>query len=337
MTTAIVFNQPEPGKPDSEDVLHEVAFVESSLTALGHTTVRIPAEGGLEGMHRIIQQLRECEAHVIFNLVESLGDCARLHPAAAALFDIGGIPFTGSSYEALHLSTDKAACKSIMQTSGIPTPAWALYPAADTETIWRDVAARTACIAKPLWEDASIGITDDSVFLSPEALRTGLPIMHNQYGTLLVERFAHGREFNVSIIEGNDGTPRALPVAEMCYRDWPEGKPQIVNYQAKWDPASFEFNNTIREFPDEPKLMASIQSVALASWHAFGLRGYARIDIRLDGSGTPLVMEINANPCISPDSGFIATALKAGLTPEALVGGIVEAALAHGKRICLTQ
>ena len=45
----------------------------------------------------------------------------------------------------------------------------------------------------------------------------------------------------------------------------------------------------------------------------FGLGGYARVDFRVDKEGNPWVLEINANPCISPDSGFVAAADRAGI------------------------
>jgi D-alanine-D-alanine ligase len=48
-------------------------------------------------------------------------------------------------------------------------------------------------------------------------------------------------------------------------------------------------------------------------WLLFGLRGYARIDFRVDRQGKPWVLEINANPCLSPDAGFAAALHDAGI------------------------
>jgi D-alanine-D-alanine ligase len=54
------------------------------------------------------------------------------------------------------------------------------------------------------------------------------------------------------------------------------------------------------------------------------LNGYARVDFRVDREGRPFVLEINANPCIAPDSGFIAAAVKSGMSFPDVVGRIVE-------------
>ena len=58
----------------------------------------------------------------------------------------------------------------------------------------------------------------------------------------------------------------------------------------------------------------------------FGLSGYARVDFRVDGAGEPFVLEVNANPCLSPDAGFAAAATQAGLNYRHVVQQILEAA-----------
>jgi D-alanine-D-alanine ligase len=59
--------------------------------------------------------------------------------------------------------------------------------------------------------------------------------------------------------------------------------------------------------------------MALRCWKLFDLKGYARVDFRVDQEGRPWILEVNANPCLSPDAGFSAAALRAGLTfPDVL-------------------
>jgi D-alanine-D-alanine ligase len=62
-------------------------------------------------------------------------------------------------------------------------------------------------------------------------------------------------------------------------------------------------------------------------WSLFSLRGYARVDFRIDESGKPWVLEINPNCCIAPDAGFAAAAERAGLSYADLIGRVAEAAL----------
>ena len=324
---ALTYNRPNPVRADSEDVLIEAAFVEKALRKRGHSVHRVICDNGLEGIAVLADRLHVVsKGGVVFNLIESLGNNPRLYPASAALFDIAGLRYTGSSYEALVLTTDKAVSKSILLSRGIPTPEWAVYPEKDAEACWNTVAAGKACIAKPLWEDASVGITDASVFRESRLLKEGLVLMYQEHGDLLIEKFLDGSEYNISILEDRRGNPMVLPIAEMSFDLWPEGKPRIVNYEAKWNPGSFEYQNTRRTFLKDSEFSDSLSQLAVSVWKAFRLNGYARVDIRTDTYGKPHVIEINANPCISPDSGFVAAAIKAGLSPDALIGAIVEAA-----------
>jgi len=62
----------------------------------------------------------------------------------------------------------------------------------------------------------------------------------------------------------------------------------------------------------------------LQTWDLFGLKGYARIDLRVDENGNPWILEINANPCLSPDAGFYAATQKAGYLFPAVMNRIIE-------------
>jgi D-alanine-D-alanine ligase len=91
--------------------------------------------------------------------------------------------------------------------------------------------------------------------------------------------------------------------------------PKIVDFKAKWEMDSFEFVNTVREFPGtslDPEFLRSLKKTARACWDLFDLKGYARVDVRADSNGNIFVIEINANPCISPDGGFVAATRQAG-------------------------
>ena len=126
---------------------------------------------------------------------------------------------------------------------------------------------------------------------------------------------------------GNGGQPVVLPIAEIKFIDFPVEKPKIVGYRAKWDEDSFEFKNTVRHFVDEKKeetLSNQIKQICLKCWEVFDLRGYARVDFRMDENGRLYVLEINANPCISADSGFVAAANKMGLRTKEIVNFIIK-------------
>src|SRR5439155_15811870 len=86
-------------------------------------------------------------------------------------------------------------------------------------------------------------------------------------------------------------------------------------------PRSFDFS------ADDQPLLYRLRAMALEIWQLFGLRGYARIDFRVDDRGQPWVLEINANPCLSPDAGFAGALAKAEIPFEGAVEWIVADAL----------
>jgi D-alanine-D-alanine ligase len=119
-----------------------------------------------------------------------------------------------------------------------------------------------------------------------------------------------------------------LPIAEIVFEGLDE--PQIVGYDAKWTPSSQAYIGTPRRFgverEDKP-LAAELSKLALACWTLFGLSGYARVDFRVDAQGHAFILEVNVNPCLSPDAGFAAAAAEAGLSYPDLIGRIVAVSL----------
>jgi D-alanine-D-alanine ligase len=135
-----------------------------------------------------------------------------------------------------------------------------------------------------------------------------------------------GREFNLSVLAGPDG-PEVLPAAEIDFSAFPPGKPRIVGQRAKWAEASFEFQKTPRRFdftPGDASLLNQLRRLAREAWQLFALGGYARVDFRVDDAGQPWILEINANPCLSPDAGFAGALVQASIPFSQAVARILE-------------
>lgn len=305
--------------PDEQDVLIEVETARAALAALGYMPVAVPMTLDLEAARARLLHLKPA---FVFNLVESVDGQGRLIHLAAALLDALGIPYTGAGHDAVFLTSKKTLAKRLLDQAGLPTAPWWEPPA--------DFSGRPGFpgpyIVKSVWEHASIGIGDDSITGDPGRLPAIVRKRQRRHGgDWFVEQFIEGREFNVALLGGPAG-PRVLPPAEMTFVGFPPGKPRIVDYAAKWHEDSFEYNNTIRRFdfgPEDAALLESLQDIALRCWRLFGLTGYARVDFRVDAAGVPYVLEINVNPCLSPDAGFAAAAAQAGLERDAVVAHIV--------------
>jgi len=121
--------------------------------------------------------------------------------------------------------------------------------------------------------------------------------------------------------------PEVLPPAEIRFEAYPPGKVRVVGYRSKWKEGSFEFANTPRSFDfpaRDAALLADLRELALRCWRLFDLKGYARVDFRVDKEGRPWILEVNANPCLSPDAGFFAAALRADLDFPAVLTRIIQ-------------
>jgi len=318
MRVAVVHNAvADMGAPDEKDVLVQVESVCRALTSFGHTTDRIACTLDLD---RVCRRLEAFCPDVVFNLVESLGGTGRLIHLVPFLLDALRLPYTGSPAEAILMTSNKVTAKRHMVLRGLPTPAWlGPYPDSGRGTHRlsdRDVSGAT-WIIKSVWEHASMGLDETGVVRGKNAGEI-VALLHRRAGDLggacFAEHFIDGREFNLSLLGGTPGEPVALPPAEIVFEDYEEQKPRIVDYQAKWDETSFAFHHTPRRFEfveEDADLLAVLRESALACWKAFGLRGYARVDYRVDPDGRPWILEVNANPCLSPDAGF-AAALSQG-------------------------
>jgi D-alanine-D-alanine ligase-like ATP-grasp enzyme/ribosomal protein S18 acetylase RimI-like enzyme len=328
--------------PDEQDVLQQVDAVGRSLVRLGH---RVEVHACTLDLESLDAALNTVKSDLVFNLVEAVAGAGRLIYLPPALLDARQRPYTGSSAEALFLTSHKILAKERMREAELPTPLWASMGSRDTRgrpAEGKDARSSNAggrrhtWLVKSVWEHASLGMDDTClVRAATPAMAAGrlAPFAERMGGECFAEEFIDGREFNVGLLAGPDG-PEVLPPAEIVFADFPTDKPRIIGYQAKWATDSFEFQHTARRFAFEAAdtaLLEEMKRLALQCWDAFGLAGYARVDFRVDSEGNPWILEVNANPCLSPDAGFAAMIERAGLTYDKAVERILAEALTHNR------
>ena len=311
--------------PDELDVLVQVEAVGEALIALGHTVEPWGCDLDLESL---AFSLSGASPDLVFNLVEGLEGHGRLIHVAPGVLEALRVPVAGCPAEAIFLTSHKVLAKGLLRQAGLPTPDWLGDGLADAAADPGPGAA-LRWIVKSVWEDASIGMDDSAVVDGgPTAARAELRHRAGRPGSpWFAEAFVEGREFNLGLLDGPDG-PTVLPPAEMTFEDFPEGKPRIVGYAAKWHEDSFEYSHTVRSFdlpPQDAALVAEMSRQALACWRLFRLRGWARVDFRVDAAGRPFILEVNANPCLSPDAGFAAGLERAGIPYAEAIARIAAA------------
>lgn len=304
---------------DERDVLTQRDVVVSALKHIGYDVATLPCSLNLEA---IPEKIEEYCPDVVFNLIESLGRTDRLMPIVPLLLDALDVPYTGASSEAILATSSKSRAKMRLRDAGLPTPDWISIDHPVRMTRQSQVSQ---WIIKPIWEHASLDM-DDNAIVDHEAVIAELALRNGRSKhPLFAERFIEGREFNLSLLAGE-----VLPPAEIEFASFPEGKPRIVGHKAKWDEGSFEYQQTPRRF-DFPaadgKLLETLAHLAKKCWEVFHLRGFARVDFRVDSDGKPWILEVNVNPCLSPDAGFAAALNQASLPFPTAIKRILDEAL----------
>ncbi len=326
MKKAVILHSDVPpnASEDELDCLRQADTIAAALRELGYDPVLMPF---VLDLNQTIQALNALQPEFVFNLVETINGKGSLIHFAPALLDYLNIPYTGCGTDAMFLASNKPLTKEIMQSAVISTPAWI-----SSTGVYSGVAPSSTYLLKASWEDASVGLDENSIFQLTDTTDV-VALMNARKKSIGVPCFAEayidGREFNMALIAGKSGV-QALPPAEMQFIGYAPGKLKLLDYSAKWVEGTFEYENTSRTMdfsPEDDQLISDLQDIAKRCWNLFGLRGYARVDFRIDKNGKPWVLEINANPCLSLEAGFAFAVERAALKYSEAIELIVHDAL----------
>lgn len=310
----------EDSKKDELDVLEQVDVVKNALRKKGYEVLQLSVSLKLD---ELLKKIGEIKPDVIFNLVETIQKTGEILYIVPAMLQHLNIPYTGALVEGLFITTSKLLTKKMLRWNNIPTADWI-----EMDHLHM-IDPEKRYILKPIWEDGSLGIEEENVFYGNDInYIKGL----SKYSSrkYFIEEYIDGREFNISVWEGKAEKPDVLPHAEMKFINYPEGKPKVMGFTGKWTEDAFEYVNTVRTFRTKKadrELHMKLDRIVEDCWKIFMLKGYARVDMRVDTSGNIFVLEVNANPCITEDSGFYAAALKAGYTFPDVIHHVVQKAL----------
>lgn len=275
----------------------------------------------------LFEKLRGDKSNIdlVFNLCDDgFFSNPELEPHLPAMLDVLNIPYTGGGYFTLALTLKKDIVKKILAYHALPTPRFQVFETGDENL--REL--NFPLIVKPIHEDASIGIKDESVVYNEEKLRERVKYVIKEYKqSALVEEFIDGREFNVGVL--GDKEKEILPLSEITFDGLPEGKPKIVNYDAKWKEDSIDYKETRRNCPArvDEELGNKLRELALKAASLFGCRDYFRVDFRIDKNNNPYILEVNQSPDISEDAGLFAMAKATGYSYKDLINRVIKSAI----------
>ena len=211
-----------------------------------------------------------------------------------ALLDLVGIPYIGSGMLGSAVAMDKDISKRLMRVAGVPTANWLMAP-----VLLEDVEEHVGfpCVVKPSKQGSTVGLT---VVKSADALEDAVQLAARYDDEVMIEAFIPGREFTVPVL-GED----ALPVGEIIPKN------EIFDYESKYQPGGAQ-----EIFPADltgPQTVA-VQTLALKTHRALKLRGFSRVDFRLDEQGVFWCLEVNTLPGMTAASLFPKGAAAAGMS-----------------------
>lgn len=289
--------------------------VEESLRNLGHRMRRISLEFGIS---EVVKSLQEFKPNVVFHLAETaFGDTVG-EARVAGLLELLNIPHTSASPDAVLLCRDKLKTKAVLRAMGISTPPYAVsFDGRVPQTL-----PMPPWISKPSLEDGSIGISTDAVTSDPPRLRQRVQTLFKKMRQpVLIESYIDGREINIGVV-GDE----ILPLAEISFAGLPAKAAKIVNYESKWkyDTAYFKGTTTLCPAPIDNALRDRICRIGRRALAALNVRGYSRIDMRMDRAGQIYILEVNPNPDLSPIAGMAKMAEAAGWQFDGLIAKILN-------------
>ncbi|MGH7772299.1 MAG: D-alanine--D-alanine ligase family protein [Candidatus Binatia bacterium] len=298
------------------------ADVINALQRLGHEvrTLGVYDEPGL-----ILDEVRTRPPDVVFNLIEHFGNRSAYDQNVASLVEMLGLRYTGSGPTGLTLCKNKGMAKEILAYHRIHFPAFAIFPPG--ATIRRPKRLAFPLFIKPLQEEASYGISQDSFVESDQAFEERVRFIHERMNQeAMAEEYIEGRELYVSIL----GTRRlqVFPLREVIFSEVPEGRPRFSTFKAKWDEAyrqRWGIQNIFAQ-PLPEGTAERITQICKKVYRVLRIKGYGRIDLRVAPDGGIVILEANSNPNLAADDEFAQSAVKAGLTYEGMIQRILDLA-----------
>ncbi|WP_427047008.1 D-alanine--D-alanine ligase [Halomonas casei] len=260
---------------------------------------------GIDLQRNAVQQLLVTEFDVAFVALHGRGGedgCIQ------GVLEWLGKPYTGSGVMASSIGMDKYKTKQVWSMSGLHTPkSTLLHSKEELENVCNTFTFPV--MVKPIHEGSSIGIVkakDQNELL--EAYNDAL-----QYDKLvMVEEFVKGNEYTVAVVSAE-----ALPVIGMITSN------DFYDYEAK-----YQSTGTVYNLPCglEPAVEERLKVLSKKAYEMIGCEGWGRVDVIIDDSGMPWLIEINTCPGMTERSLVPQAAKHSGIDFDTLVVSILQTA-----------
>jgi len=310
-----------------EEFKDEDWFIEQEIfEALKSNGHQVTLLGLYNDISILIEEIKENKPDIVFNLAEVFHQKSNLDKHVVAVLEMLQVPHTGASSGSLFICNDKALSKKILRFHRIKVPRFHTFY--KEHKIWLPKTVHLPVVIKPLYEEASRGISQASVVDNEESFIERVKFIHQSLNMgAIAEEYIEGREFYMSVL-GNKRI-KALPLREMKFGEFSEEEPRIATYKAKWDydyREKWGIKNVFAgRLPDG--VDKKIEDVCKRAYRALNMECYARFDIRVSPSSRIYIIEANANPSLATNDEIAQSADRAGISYNKLLDRIINLGL----------
>lgn len=270
--------------------------IQKTLESRGYKTTFIDFNNPITAIH----ELTHSKIDLVFNVCERINNSSLLEPHAASIFDVLGLPYTGSSPSTLALCIDKIKVKKLLNYHNIPTPKWD-YIYSDSDTLEKDLSY--PLIVKPANTDNSIGISQHSVVSNLDELNKRVSyVLHELKSPALIEEYIEGDEYNIFIMGSDEKTFKVLPLSRTVFSELPDDYWHIKTTDSKFGLDKVYSEKIIFQKPPKKvsdKLIQLITEISLDTYNILDCHDYGRVEVKVDKNNNPYVLELNPNPSIN--------------------------------------
>jgi D-alanine-D-alanine ligase len=331
----LVFDVPE-APPSEYDFAEEFkledrkaeAHIQKALQELGHDVKLL---GIFDDVAPILETVKRDRPDIIFNSTDSFNNQLRFEPNIVGLFELLGVPYTGTSSHGLTLCKNKSIAKKIFSYHRIKTPAFHVVELGDRVRPPQKI--KYPVLIKPLHEEASYGISQKSLVDNDTDFMERIRFVHESMNRdALYEEYVAGRELYVSVL--GETRLQVLAFRELVFEYASEDDPKIATFKAKWDENYRKKYGIKNRFalPLAEGLPEKIAHICKKVFRSLYMCGYGRIDLRLTPENEVVVLEANPNPFIANDEDFSMAAQKAGIEYADLIQKILAMGLKQHKK-----
>jgi D-alanine-D-alanine ligase len=302
------------GKSAERDVsLRSGEQVARALRGRGHAVTEVDLDP------HTWDTLRDGGFECVFNALHGrLGEDGTVQ----GMLELLGLAYTGSGVLASALCMDKSRAGRILSAIGLHVPEFEELEI--KEGVAADVVERIVTrfglpvVIKPVREGSTIGLT---IAQDSDAVASGLVLAGRYDRRVLVQRFAKGTEVTIGVL----ATPevQVLPTLEILSEN------PVYDYDAKYT-AGRSHHIIPARIPESARAAAS--DAAARAFNELGCSGMGRVDIIVDASGTPWVLEVNTVPGLTELSLLPDAARAAGISFDQLCQRLVDHAVGRRQR-----